>query len=67
MLAIGDQLPGDEKEKSEKIAAILSYIRKTFGNKASLVTAEEVLAVRAQIKDHSGYYSAKDLLAFPDK
>ncbi len=67
MLAIGDQLPGDEKEKSEKIAAILSYIRKTFGNNASLVTPEQVASVRSQIKDHSGYFSAKDLLAVPDK
>ena len=67
MLAIGNQLPGDEKEKSEKIAAIISYIRKTFGNNASLVTPEQVQAVREQIKDHSGYFTAKDLLAIPDK
>jgi mono/diheme cytochrome c family protein len=67
MLAIGNQLPGDEKQKCESIAAIISYIRRTFGNNASLVTPEQVQAVREQIKDHSGYFTAKDLLAIPDK
>ncbi len=67
MLAIGDQLPGDENEKCEKIAAILSYIRKTFGNNASVVTPEEVHAIRLQIKDRTAYFSAQELLALPDK
>jgi mono/diheme cytochrome c family protein len=67
MLAIGDQMPGDEKQKSENIAAIISYVRHTFGNKASLVTPEEVLAVRAQIKDKTTYYSPEELKAAPEK
>jgi mono/diheme cytochrome c family protein len=67
MLAIGDQMPGDEKQKSESIAAIASYIRNAFGNKASMVTLEEVLAIRAQIKDKTTYYSAEELKAAPEK
>jgi mono/diheme cytochrome c family protein len=67
MLAIGDQMPGDEKQKAESIAAIISYVRYTFGNKASAVTPEEVLAVRGQIKDRTTYYSAEELKAAPEK
>jgi mono/diheme cytochrome c family protein len=66
MLAIGDSLPGDEKQKSESIAAIISYIRKTFGKNAGPVTPEQVLKVRAEIKDHSGYFSPEDLKAVPE-
>jgi len=66
MLAIGDALPGDEKQKSESIAAIISYIRKTFGKSASPVSPEQVLKVRAEIKDHSGYFSPEDLKAAPE-
>jgi mono/diheme cytochrome c family protein len=65
MLAIGDQMPGDEKQKAENIAAIISYIRQTFGNKASPVTPEEVAAVREQIKKKTSYYSPEDLKAAP--
>jgi mono/diheme cytochrome c family protein len=67
MLAIGDQMPGDEKQKAESIAAIICYIRQTFGNKASLVTPEEVAAVRDQIKSKTTYYSPEELKAAPDK
>jgi mono/diheme cytochrome c family protein len=67
MLAIGDQMPGDEKEKAENIAAIASYIRQTFGNKASLVTPEQVAAVRQEIKIKTGYYSPEELKAAPEK
>jgi mono/diheme cytochrome c family protein len=66
MLAIGDQLPGDEQQKSESIAAILSYIRATFGNNASLVTTEQVVKVRAGIKDRKTYFTAEELKAAPE-
>lgn len=66
MLAIGDALPGDEKQKSESIAAILSYIRKTFGKGSSLVTPEQVAKVRTEIKDHSGYFSPEELKSAPE-
>src|SRR5262249_35869174 len=66
MLAIGDALPGDEKQKSESIAAIISYIRKTFGKNASPVAPEQVLKVREEIKDHSGYFTPELLKGVPD-
>ena len=67
MLAIGDQMPGDEKQKAENIAAILTYIRKTFGNKASSVTPEQVAAIRDQIKSKTTYFSPEELKAAPEK
>ena len=67
MVAIGDALPGDENQKSESIAAIISYIRKTFGNNASLVTPEEVLKVRDQIKAHAANFTPEELKAAPEK
>ena len=36
--------------KDEEIADVLTYIRNSFGNKASAVTAAEVKAVRATVK-----------------
>jgi mono/diheme cytochrome c family protein len=36
----------------EDLAAVLSYIRHTFGNKASTVTPEEVKAIRAKLGNH---------------
>jgi hypothetical protein len=63
MLPIGDQLPGDEAQKCESIAAILSYVRKNFGNISKPVTAEEVARVRESIKGHSASYSSAELKA----
>jgi mono/diheme cytochrome c family protein len=62
MLPIGDQLPGDEKEKSESIAAILTYVRKNFGKVSKPVTPEEVAHVREGIKGHSAPYTSAELL-----
>lgn len=67
MLAIGDQMPGDEKQKAENLAAIITYIRKTFGNNASPVTPEQVAAVRDQIKSKTTYFSPEELKAAPEK
>ena len=67
MLAIGDQMPGDEKQKAENIAAILTYIRKTFGNNASSVTPEQVAAIRDQIKSKTTYFSPEELKSAPEK
>jgi mono/diheme cytochrome c family protein len=66
MLAIGDQMPYDEKQKAEHIAAIISYIRHEFGNKASAVTPEHVEKVREEIKGRNTYYSPEELKAAPE-
>jgi len=67
MLNIGDVMPGDEPQKAENIAAILSYVRKAFGNNAGPVTPEEVAAVREQIKSRTTFYSPEELKASPEK
>lgn len=66
MLAIGDQMPGDEKDKAENIAAIITYIRKSFGSGASAVTPEQVTKVRGEIKDRHTYFSPDELKSAPE-
>ena len=46
----------------EEVAAVLTYVRNTFGNKASVITPEKVKEVRASIADKEGFYLASDLL-----
>ncbi|NKI27020.1 c-type cytochrome [Arenibacter sp. 6A1] len=46
----------------EEMASVLTYVRNTFGNKASAIAPEKVKEIRAQIKDKEGFYSAEELL-----
>jgi mono/diheme cytochrome c family protein/glucose/arabinose dehydrogenase len=46
----------------EEVAAVLTFIRNSFGNRSSPILAETVKKVRQQIKDKKGYYNASDLL-----
>lgn len=48
--------------KDDEAAAVLTYIRNAFGNKAPAVTAEKVKSVRAAIKDKTGFYTPEELL-----
>ena len=48
--------------KDEEIAAVLTYTRNSFGNKASAITAEQVARVRAVEKAKTGLYNVEDLL-----
>jgi len=50
-------------------AALLTFVRgnKEWGNNASLITPEQVKAVRDQIKDRQTPWHADELLAIPDK
>ena len=48
--------------KDEEIAAVLTYVRNSFGNKASVITPEKVAAVRAATKDQATFYSPAELL-----
>jgi mono/diheme cytochrome c family protein/glucose/arabinose dehydrogenase len=47
----------------EEIAAVLSYVRNSFGNKAAPVSPEKVKMVREQIKDKKGFYNPEELLS----
>ena len=46
----------------KELAAVLTYVRNSFGNKAPVVTPEKVREVRAATKDKNGFYTAKELL-----
>lgn len=62
MLAVGDSLPGDEKEKSEKIAAIATYVRFQFGKIGVETKPDQVATIREAIKDRTANYTAEELL-----
>jgi mono/diheme cytochrome c family protein/glucose/arabinose dehydrogenase/lysophospholipase L1-like esterase len=46
----------------EEIAAVLTYVRNSFGNQASVITPDQVRAVREATKDQTGFYNAAQLL-----
>ena len=48
--------------KDDEIAAVLTYVRNSFGNKASAISPDKVKAVRAAVKDKTGFYSPEELL-----
>ncbi len=43
-------MPSQPHLKDQEVADVLTYIRNSFGNKASMVTTAEVKAVRVKIK-----------------
>ena len=45
-----------------EMAAVLTYVRNSFGNKASVVGEQDVKTVRASVRDRKGYYAPADLL-----
>ncbi|MBN9692230.1 MAG: cytochrome c [Verrucomicrobia bacterium] len=49
----------------EEIAAVLSYIRNAWGNKASFVTVDQVRAVNEATKDRTEPWTEAELLAVP--
>jgi mono/diheme cytochrome c family protein/glucose/arabinose dehydrogenase len=46
----------------KEVAAVLTYVRNSFGNKASTISPEKVKAVRATITDKKDFYSPAKLL-----
>lgn len=51
----------------EKIAAVITYIRHEYGNKAPAVSTEYVTAARAAFKNRLAPWTEAELLAIPDK
>lgn len=45
-----------------EIAAVLTYVRNTFGNEASMVSPAKVKKVREATKSQNGFYAPADLL-----
>lgn len=56
MPAMGAALPDDQ------LAAVLSYMRNSWGNKVSKITPEEVKAVRAATAGHSQQWTGDELM-----
>ncbi|MFX0558321.1 PVC-type heme-binding CxxCH protein [Maribacter sp. CXY002] len=46
----------------DEIAAVLTYVRNAFGNKASVINPEKVKEIRDETKDRNTFYTPKELL-----
>ncbi len=46
----------------DEVAAVLTYVRNSFGNEASVIYPEKVKSVRESVKDKEGFYSPEELL-----
>ncbi len=46
----------------EELAAVLTYVRNDWKNKASVILPETVKKIRASIKDKEGFYTPEELL-----
>jgi mono/diheme cytochrome c family protein len=47
----------------EEIAAVLTYVRNSFGNQAKAVLPERVKSIREATSDKTGFYSPSELLS----
>lgn len=55
-----------EKLSDKKIAAVLTYVRQSFGNQGSEIDEATVTQVREDIANRSQPWSAQELMALPD-
>ena len=69
MEVLGKKYPGqvpmtpfEHMLKDEEIAAVLTFVRNSFGNKADPVLPEQVAKIREAKKDFYGLYSPEKLL-----
>ena len=60
MVAIGVGLSDSD------LAAVLTYIRSSWGNKAGEVTADDVKAIRASLNGHSQPMTSEQLMKMPE-
>ncbi len=47
---------------NEEVAAVLTYVRNSFGNVGSVIDKEKVKLVRSETEEKSGFYSPEELL-----
>ncbi|MGY8687613.1 MAG: discoidin domain-containing protein, partial [Verrucomicrobiales bacterium] len=63
----GKSYPGPmlplESYDDEWLASVLTYVRRSWGNKASSVTPEEIALVRAAVADRKEMYQSSEILA----
>jgi mono/diheme cytochrome c family protein len=48
--------------KDDELAAVLTFVRNSWGNKASAIMPEDVKKIRAEVKDKAGFYQPAELL-----
>ena len=58
--------PWKDVLSDDQIAAVLTYIRADWGNKAAAVTPEQVAAIRAAEAGRTAAWTAAELLKLPD-
>ncbi len=58
-------MPGFGLLKDEQLAAILTYVRRAWGNRADPVTPAQMQAIRAATADRQRAWSVEELLAVP--
>jgi mono/diheme cytochrome c family protein len=61
MLAMGAALTEDD------LAAVLSYMRQAWGNKASLITPAQIKAVKAEVGSRTQAFTPEDLMQLLEK
>lgn len=69
MEVLGEKYPGQVPMtpfggllKDEEVAAVLTFVRNSFGNRASAISPEKVAAVRESLKGETGFFSPEQLL-----
>lgn len=48
--------------KDEEVAAVLTYVRNSFGNKGTAISPDQVKKVRSEVQKKTGFYSPEELL-----
>jgi len=51
----------------DDLAAVLTYMRQAWGNKAAPITAEQIKAVRDQVGNHPQPFAPRELMELPEK
>jgi hypothetical protein len=62
----GVMLPWGPTLKDKEIAAVINYVRQSWGNSAPPILVEQVAAVREETKDRTTQYTFEELMAEPD-
>ncbi len=62
----GVMLPWASTLKDKEIAAVINYVRQSWGNSAPPISEEQVAAIREETKSRTTQYTFEELMAEPD-
>lgn len=65
--AFNNIMPSQAQLSDAELAAVLTYVRNSWGNTGTMVTKEMVTKVRAEAASHAGPWSSTDLEPMKDK